>query len=143
VIEMIFDFLKTVYKSLHAKQNTYPTLADSIVLTSGVGDWELGSLVEVIPANFVCYPFEINFVGIGEASATGAVYEIELFAGAVGSELEIGQCRAYRQANQSGSSPSPMSTPIQPKGTRISARCAVEDGGSETIKIALFYKLLE
>ena len=72
-------------------------------------------------------------------SAIKDTYEVELYAGAVGEEEEIGQFRAFRQSNQAGAAPSPMMTPIQPANTRISAKCATENGGCDTINIAVFY----
>ena len=144
--EMILQFVRDIFNRqeiqldhVHSVQRTYPTQADSTILTSGTADWEWGALTEVVPAAAINAPFDIHWMGIGRVSATDAVYEVKIFAGAVGSEVEIGQMRTYRQATQSGSAPSPMTTPIQLAGTRISARCAVEDGGSKTIGIALFY----
>lgn len=144
--EMIWQYVRDIFGNqhiqldhIHSKQHTFPTQADSLVLTSGTADWAWGTLTEIIPANTITAPFDIHWVGIGRVSATDAVYEVELFAGAEGFEVEIGQFRVYRQATQSGAAPTPMQTPIQPANTRISARCAVEDGGDKTIGIALFY----
>lgn len=125
---------------IHSAQKTYPTMMNSIVLTTGSGAaWTLGNFIEVIPANAITSPFDIHWIGIGAVSAVGAVYEVELYAGALGAEVEIGQCRAYRQAQQSGAAPSPMMTAIMPANTRISAKVACSDATAETIAIALFY----
>lgn len=142
-MEVQVDFFQALCKMLCRQQRTYPTMADSIVLTSGAGDWEVGALTEVIPAGIIEVPFAIGFIGLGLVSATQTVYEIELFKGEIGAEVEIGQTRAFRQMQQSGSAPSPCQTEILPAGTRISARCATGGIGAETIGIAVFYKQYE
>lgn len=124
---------------IHSRQKTKPTLANSIILTGGATAWALGSKVEIFSAGEVAYPFDIHWIGIGEVSAIGDVYEIELYSGSVGQEVEIGQCRAYRQAQQSGAAPSPMMTVVLPAGTRVTAACANTTGGNKTIAIAIFY----
>lgn len=125
---------------IHSAQKTYPTMANSIVLTTGSGTaWTAGNFIEVVPANGITSPFDIHWISIGSVSLVGGTYYIELYSGAIGLEVSIGQCRAYRQANQAGAAPSPMTTAIQSANTRISAKVACSDATAETIGIALFY----
>lgn len=138
-MEVQVDFYIALLKMMHRKQSTIPTLDDSVILTSGAEDWQPGALVEIAATGLIDKPFAITHIGFGVVSATQTVYEIELFAGAEGQETEICQTRAFRQAQQSGSAPSPCPSEILPAGTRISARCATQGTGAETIGIAIFY----
>lgn len=107
-VQQLYDNQHIQLEHIHSAQKTYPTMANSIVLTTGSGAaWTLGNFIEVVPANATTSPFDIHWMGIGAVSAVAAVYEVELYAGAIGAEVEIGQCRAYRQAQQSGAAPSP------------------------------------
>ena len=124
---------------IHSVQKTKPTLANSFVLTGGVAAWGVGAKLEIFAANEVTHPFDIHWVGLGNVSDVGAVYEIILYSGLVGAEVEIGHCRVFRQANQAGTAPCPMMTPLLPANTRISAACASTNGGSKTIEVAFFY----
>lgn len=138
-ITVLQDGQEILHEHIHSRQKTKPTLADSLILTGGATAWALGNKVEIFAADEVLYPFDIHWIDIGSVSAIGDVYEIELYSGLAGFEVEIGQCRAYRQANQSGAAPSPMMTSMMPAGTRITAACANTTGGNETIAISVFY----
>jgi hypothetical protein len=122
----------------HSAQKVYPTLVNGTTITGGAGAWALGSFVQVVPVNTVTLPFDIHFVNVGDVSATDT-YELVLYSGLGGSEVEIGRCRFSRTSAANTVSPTPMQTPIQPANTRISAKIASSSGGADTAVISLFY----
>ena len=125
---------------IHGIQRVYPTLANGVTIASGNVGWALSAaFTEIVPAAAIGDPFDIHFINVEAVSDVGDVYEVHLYSGAISSEVEIGMFRAYREANQSGSAPAPMLTAILPSDTRISAKAACEDGGEDTITIAIYY----
>lgn len=122
----------------HAAQKVYPTLANGVTLTGGVGAWALGEFAEVIPVNTVTSPFDIHFLNIGAVSATDT-YEMVLFSGLAGAEVEIGRARVVRTAAQSGTAPVPFQCSVLPANTRISSKVASASGGGDTLVFSAFY----
>jgi hypothetical protein len=137
-IELIEFDTNSIYQKNFAIQKIRPSLADGFTLTSNAEKWVMGEKVELIPTNSINVPFEIHFVGTGNASGLGS-FEIHLFAGEIGAEVLIGQCRTVRVSNQTGPTSIPIQTPTQPANTRISASVARGTAGSETIAMGLFY----
>lgn len=132
-----YAMLHTLDEHTHKEQKVYPELADPITLTSAGGAWNLGTIVEIVPVNTITEDFDIHYIAFSSASATDD-YEVKLYSGLGGSEVEIAATKTYKQAVQAGSAPSPITTPIQPANTRISAALATGTGG-DTIDMAIFY----
>lgn len=124
---------------IHGIQKTKPTLQNSIVLTGGTAAWQVGAKTVIFDTNEVTHPFDVHWVGLGNVTDVGSVYEIILYSGLAGAEIEIGHCRVFRQANQAGTAPCPMMTPLLPANTRITAACASTNGGNKTIEVAFLY----
>ena len=122
----------------HSPQKVYPTLADGVTLTAHNTAWTLGNKTEIVPVNTITSPFDIHFLNIGLASATDT-YELVLYKGLAGAEIEIGRVRVIRAAAQSGTAPMPMLTAILPANTRISGALASASGGGDTLELALIY----
>jgi hypothetical protein len=125
-------------RHIHSAQKVYPTLAAGVTLTGGAGAWELGAKTEIVPISTITAPFDIHYINPGAASATDT-YELVLYKGAEGAEIEIGRCRIVRAAAQSGTAPTPMMTELLLSNARISAAIATSGGGSDTIAISIFY----
>lgn len=123
---------------IHSAQKVYPTLADGVTLTGHATAWTLGNKTEVVPVNTITSEFDIHYLNIGAASVTDT-FEIVLYKGLAGAEVEIGRVRAVRAAAQSGTAPMPMLTNMIPANTRISAALASASGGGDTLELALFY----
>ncbi len=121
----------------HNHQRVYPELADPITITSAGGAWNLGTIVEIVPVNTITEPFDIHWIAFSSASATDD-YEVKIYSGLGGAEVEIATTRTYKQATQAGSAPSPVLTNIMPANTRISAALAT-GGGGDNIGVTLLY----
>lgn len=134
----IYSAIYTILRQIHSEQKVYPSLTDGVTLTGGAGAWALGNFQEIIPANAITSPFDIHFANIGAASANDT-YEIVLYKGALGSEIEIGRFRTTRVSNTSGTAPVPVLTPLLPANTRVSAKLASGTGGGDTVVGSLFY----
>jgi len=133
-IESIFGNLNALYKHIHSPASVYPTLADGIAVAGGAGAWQLGSVVELIPANAITVPFDIHFLNVESASATD-IYEIVLY----NESGEIGRVRTTKQTNQSGANNVPIQIPPQPQNQQIRVAIATKTGGGDTMSLSVFY----
>jgi len=120
----------------HKPSMVYPTLANGITIASG-GAWALGSFVEIIPSGTVLDEFDIHYINI-EAVSASDVYEIVLYVGELGSEVEISRARAVRTSTPSGVSSVPIQGPIHPTGSRISGKLA-SASGADNMTLSLSY----
>ena len=142
VIDAVVDLIKTDTTSILAKQNArqsvYPTLADGITVTGGAA-WTLGNFATIAAANAITSAFTIKGVNIASASANDT-YELVLYSGALGAEVEIGRTRFTRVSNtyQIGFSSIPC-TPLA-ANTRISAKVASSTGG-DNCTISILYNI--
>jgi hypothetical protein len=136
----VLGYLNSLYQHLHEQARVYPTLANGIVVTGGVGAWALGSFVEIIPANTITSPFDIHYVNFEDASATDS-YQLILYAGLGGAEVEIGSVRTKRESATSGTTSVPIQIPPQMANARISAKVASKSGGSDTVTVSVYYHL--
>lgn len=130
--------LNTSYYHVHGEPFVYPTLADNVTLTAGTGAWDnTGSITEIVPANTLSTAaFDIHWIEISDISAVGTI-EIELYAGASGSEVKIGSTRANRTTNQARNGPKRVQIPQQPANTRISARLSDNTAGALTCEVSI------
>lgn len=131
-------YLERLEDHNHNNQLVYPTLADPPQLISGTGKWTLGNFIELIPANTINAPFDLHYFNTGIASLVGT-YEVHLFSGALGSEVNFAKLRFARLSNQTGASPFPIMTPVFPANTRISGKLAVNATTQETLLCSLAY----
>ena len=82
--------------------------------------------------------FDIHFVKISNISANG-YYELIIYAGEVGEEVEIGRIGFWRGSPQLRQDDNPIQVPPQNYGTRISVALASGPGASETCDVKLYY----
>jgi len=123
----------------HGSSKVYPTMADGVVVIGGVAPWTVeDDTTEVIPSGVTTDYFDIHYVNV-EAVSASDVYELVLFAGAIGSEVEISRMRTVRTSTPSGVSSHPVQGPIQDAGTRISAKVASDGGSAEAMTITVTY----
>ena len=135
--DSIRGLLALLEEHFHSEQKVYPELANAVTLTSAGGAWNLGAIVEIIPINTITSDFDIHYIQFSEPTAKDD-YEIKLYSGAISSEVLISSVKTYKEANQSGTAPSPVTTAVQPANTRISAAIATGTGG-DSIDVAVFY----
>jgi len=133
----ILDHLNTAYYHIHGASFVYPDHADSVLLTSGAGAWDItGSIIEVIPAStLTTSAFDLHWINISAISANSEI-QIDIFAGGVGSEVRIGATRSQRNTNQSREGANRIQIPQQPAGTRISCRLSDSTAGTVTINVS-------
>ena len=137
--ETLLGYNSTMYKHIHNPAKCYPSLANGILVTGGVGVWTLGSFVELIPTNAITASFDIHWINFESASATDT-YELVLYGGLSGNEIEIGRIRTYRNSPVSGANNVPVQIPAQVPNTRISAKLASATGG-DNVTVSMFYHI--
>jgi len=137
--ESAFDKVRVLNEHEHGNQYTYPTLADGVTLTSHANDWELGVIVEIVPADAITSHFDIHEVFIEDVDTTDKTYELILYSGA--GDVEIGRLRFNSGTNKGGIPNGTMMTPIIEANSRIRAQLAIEDGGSKTAKVSIRYHI--
>jgi hypothetical protein len=134
----LYSHLYMVLQKLVSPQFVFPTLANGVTVTGGTAAWALGSFQEIIPVNTVTSPFSIGFVNVGNASANDT-YEIVLYSGTAGNEIDIGHCRVTRVSNTSGTAPVTFTTTPIAANSRISCKIASSTGGNDTLTLSVFY----
>lgn len=138
-INSILAHLNTSYYHVHGQAFVYPDHADSVVLTSGSGAWGVtGNIIEVIPTNALSVAaFDLHWINISAISAV-AELQIDIFKGAIGSEVRIGATRSQRNTNQSRENANKIQIPQQVVNERIS--CRLSDSTSGTITTAVSFE---
>lgn len=136
--DTIFGILEGLSDHAHGPQKVYPSLSNGITVTGGVPSWTLGDFIEVIPVDTIASPFDIHYLDISAVSATDS-YELVLYKGTAGNEVEIGRASFTRQTAQSGVAPIRIQTEVVPANTRVSAKIASATGASDTATFKCFY----
>lgn len=119
------------------RQYVYPTLTAGVIVNGGVGAWGLSAAVtEIIPTNAIGAAFKLIGINISQISANDT-YELVLYSGTAGNEVEIGRKRFTKIAT--GNMPPMMfKTESLPANTRVSAKLASASGG-DNITLATEY----
>jgi hypothetical protein len=117
----------------------YPSMVAAPQITAGAGSYELGTAVEIIPANTIATTFAIAKVQFAVLSDTGT-YEVVLYAN---DTEEIGRTRIAGGTVGNAVLNIDMSTPIQAAGTKISAKIACAVAGSKTLYMSVIYQEIE
>ena len=133
----ILAHLNTAYYHIHGTPFVYPNHAGDVLLTAGALAWNLtGSTTEVVPeATLNLSSFDLHWINISSISANGTI-QIDIYAGAPGSEILIGSARATRNTVQSQEGAHRMQIPRQPPGTRISCRLSDSTAGALTCLVS-------
>ena len=82
---------------IHSVSKVYPTLANGITVTSGVGAWVLGSATAVVPINTITDEYDIHYVSVGSVSVNDT-YELALFSDAA-CTVEGWQSKIYKNSS--------------------------------------------
>lgn len=135
--ETILGYNRSIYQHIHKPAKCYPSLANGKVITGSATAWTLGNFIEVIPANTITSVYDIHWINFENASAND-IYELVLYKGLAGSEIEIGRIRTHKDSNQTGTSNVPIQIPALMPNTRISAKLASSSGG-DNVTISVFY----
>ena len=116
----------------------YPTLADGITLQTAEGDWELGLLTEVVPADTIDKDFSITAIVIESCNRPNKTHEIVLYAGE--NQIEISRRRFVVDSSSSGVVPVEIDTRFLLADTLVTARLAVQGSGQKIAVISLQYE---
>jgi hypothetical protein len=130
--------LHILSEHFHSVMKCYPVAADPVTITGGAGVWAEGAKVEIVPASTIDDEFDIHFVSISDISAADN-YEFILYAGGVGSEVEIARVPFTRGSVQVDSTQLKITTPLIFADERISGALATSGGGSDTCDVKLGY----
>ena len=123
------------------KTNVYPSLTNAVDITTGNASWVLGAFHEFVPSGAINKAFKVQYLNTAQFSANNITYEIVLYTGVIGQEVEIGRTRANGGVS-SGSNKEPkmpIMSPILPAGTRISYRAATNRDATETCIASVIY----
>jgi hypothetical protein len=130
------DYLKIMDTHIHSNVRVYPSLADGVEMTGGVGAWELGNYAEIVPINTITDDFDIHWINIEDADDND-IYEIVLFSATT--EIGRSRIRTLTIANGIVLPALPFQTPIIPANTQIQAKIATKLGGSNKMTISILY----
>ena len=133
----LLGYSNTSYQHVHQPALCYPSLANGIQINTGSGAWALGAFTQLIPTNEINHAFDIHWVNFESASNTG-VYELHLYSGELGEEIEIARIRTVRDGAQTGIVNVPVQIPVQHANTRISAKVA-GNAGNRNVTVSVFY----
>lgn len=139
--DTIQGFAHALFDHAHKAMDVFPTGADGVAITAGDAEtWDLGDFVVVVPTNGITSDFDIHFAVV-EVMSANATYELVLFSGTDGNEVEIAHVRFVRVTNQVRSVHIPLQTPIIPANTQIKAKLMTGSGNTDSATISLAYHL--
>lgn len=122
-----------IYEHLHSVGFCAPDLANSIVVTSGAGAWNLGNFAQIIALNAITSPFDIHFAIVHSPSAN-AEYQIYIYDG--GGNIISKACRFQRINPNLESVVCPIISTIVPANTMIQVKMA-DSAGANTCGLVL------
>jgi hypothetical protein len=136
-INTILAHLNTNYYHIHGQSFTYPKLGNSVNVVAGSGIWNnTGAITEIIPAGALnVADYDLHWINIYTISANGEGL-VQIYAGEIGSEVEIGSTKFNRNAVQSQEGPKRIQVPQQLVGTRISCRISDSTAGALNVNIS-------
>jgi hypothetical protein len=115
----LLAYIVTGYYHVHGEAFLFPIAANPVTVTSAAAAWTLGAFAELIAAGATDRDFDLHWMQIGDISAVGN-YELLIYKGLAGAEVQIGGICFSRTDNFSGEANQPVQVPQQVAGTRIS-----------------------
>ena len=132
----IYSKLEEAEEHIHSVAKCYPTLANGITVTGGVGAWALGNAATIVPASTITSDYDIHWVNLGTISAADT-YELVLYA--CDTDTEAGRLRFTRAAGVPSSSDVMFQSMLVPANCRITAKMASSSGGNDTAVVSIHY----
>lgn len=133
------NFTGKVFK----ERKLYPELSNPIQVIKDSGAWAAhGTPTEIIPKNTIASSFEIDYINISIISAVGS-YELILYTGLAGFEVEIAKIPIERTATYSQEGCIPVNSITIDANTRISASLSGSPASLENMYIKIRYSLME
>jgi len=134
----VIGHLQANYLHVHSPSKVYPTLADAVTITAHNDAWTLGNKIEIVPADTIVSKFDIHWI-ILQAISNADEYELVLWKGGAGAEIEIGRIAFSRTGNFDRSTNLPVQVAPVDANTRISASLACKSVGEYTVGVKLYY----
>ena len=125
-------------KHFHSAAQVYPTLAAGVTVTKNNTAWVLGNYAVVVPANTIASTFDIHGINFDDITVA-AVYELVLYSGADGAEVEIGRTRCTRTGTTAIATESPFMSAIVAANSQIKAKVAASNTGAGSVIISIRY----
>jgi hypothetical protein len=122
----------------HSVAHVYPTMANGVSVTKNASPWTLGSFAVIIPAGTITNEFDIHGVGFDSVPDNGT-FEVVLYAGADGGEVEIGRTRFTRTSPLTIELESPFQTPLVAANSQIKAKLAGSNSSASTVVMSVRY----
>lgn len=135
-------WIRSLVKTFASPKKVYPTLNTGITLTTSTTSWGLGANTEIVPSNTITSNFRIDYISFAVPSVA-QTYEVVLYKGESGSEVEIGRIRTNPGATTNAMIAEPMFTELIPANTRISAKVATTGTTQRTIVCSIIYHIDE
>lgn len=136
----IGDKVSILEDHFHHISKCHPETGAGTTVTGSADANALGDYAVLVATNAITSPFDIHYIGIENMSANDT-YILHLYAGADGSESEIGCIRVIKTATSDPSVRFPIGTPVVAKNTQIKAKLATVGGGSDTMTISIGYHI--
>ena len=132
-----------VYKTDHHDHSVamvYPSMAAGVNLTKDATPWTLGAFAVIVPAGAITGEFDIHGLNFDDVPNAGT-YEIVLYAGPDGGEVEVGRTRFTRQGSNTTTLEVPFQTVINAAGTQIKAKLAGGNSNASNCPVSIRYHL--
>ena len=137
----LYSKVSSILSQVANISKVYPTLADGVQVIAGVGAWQLGSFAVVVPASTITSNFSIYSISIEDYLGGAGAFELILYSGANGAEVEICSTRIYRSGTYGYAGMVNVRTPITLGNSQIKAKLASQTGGSQSLVISIYYNL--
>lgn len=134
----VIAFLHTLNEHAHMSQFLFPSLADSIPMTTTVGAWSPNAaFTEIVPAGGIANDFDLHWAVISDLPNFAEEYQVDLYSGAALSEVLYCQLAPFKDSVQTSEGSLKVQGPILPGNTRISAKVSNKSATQRTINIKL------
>lgn len=120
---------RLILEEFNTRTYVAPAGASSPTLTANAAPWTFGAKVEYIAAGAILTTFHARSLTIGDAD-TNADYQVGVFAGLAGAEVEISRVHYIRSSVQNRSSYITFNSVELPAATRVSCAVMASVGGA-------------
>ena len=134
--DSIYSIVESILEHQLTPSMVHPTLANGVAVLSG-GAWALGNFAVIVATNGITEDFDIHYISV-EGLTANDTYDLVLYAGPNGSEVEVGRVRFVKNAVQDGTVNVPMKTALIDANAQIKAKLATS-GGGDTATVSILY----
>jgi hypothetical protein len=125
-------------KHQHSAAKVYPTLAAGATVTKSATPWTLGAFAVVVPTNTIAEEFDIHGINFDSVPDNGT-FELVLYAGPNGSEVEIGRVSFTRVSASSTEFEVPFMCPLNSPNAQIKAKLAGSNSQATAAVLSIRY----